>query len=143
MDRLSPQQRSWNMSRVHSRDTRPEKCVRSMLHRMGFRFSLRRMDLPGKPDIVLPKYRIVIMVHGCFWHQHHGCPKAKLPTSNSDFWVHKLSENRRRDCSIRKLLRERGWKVITVWECQLSKSPNRIASKLYLTLQNQEAKNDV
>jgi DNA mismatch endonuclease Vsr len=93
MDRITPQCRSWNMSRIRSHDTIPEKRVRSLLHRHGFRFSLRRKDLPGKPDIVLPSRRAVVFVHGCFWHQHAGCQGASMPKTRRPFWEAKLKGN--------------------------------------------------
>jgi DNA mismatch endonuclease, patch repair protein len=105
------------MSRVKNRDTHPEILVRSLLHRMGYRFRLHRNDLPGKPDIVLPKFRSVIFVHGCFWHGH-GCPKGKRPSSNVDFWNSKLDGNIDRDKSNQESLRHLGWNVLTVWECE-------------------------
>lgn len=130
MDRLTPERRSWNMSQVRSRNTNPEKLVRSILHSMGYRFSLHRKDLPGRPDIVLPLYRTVIFVHGCFWHQHRGCPKAKKPGSHSEFWDEKLRSNEKRDKLTRKALRGTGWRVIVVWECQLIRSPEWVRASL-------------
>ncbi|MGA3133575.1 MAG: very short patch repair endonuclease [Terracidiphilus sp.] len=97
MDRLTPQRRSWNMSRIRGTDTGPEKCVRSLLHQLGFRFSLRRRELPGRPDIVLPKWGIAIFVHGCFWHQHKGCSNAVMPKTRPEFWANKLGGNVTRD----------------------------------------------
>jgi DNA mismatch endonuclease (patch repair protein) len=107
------------MSRVKSHDTKPEKMVRSMLHRCGYRFRLRRSDLPGSPDIVLPKYRSVIFVHGCYWHRHD-CPNGRrLPRSRLDFWKPKLEGNRERDLRHYKALDNQGWKVLIIWECML------------------------
>jgi DNA mismatch endonuclease (patch repair protein) len=120
MDRITPQRRSWNMSRIRSRDTVPEKRVRSILHRLGFRFSLRRKDLPGRPDIVLPARRTVIFVHGCFWHQHAGCGHASMPSTRRPFWEEKLNGNVVRDQRRVKELQSLGWEVIVVWECELS-----------------------
>src|SRR5438552_16106730 len=117
MDRLTPEHRSWNMSRIRGRDTLPEKRVRSLLHRMGFRFSLRRKDLPGKPDIVLPARRAVVFVHGCFWHQHPGCANATMPSTRHTFWQQKLHGNVARDQRNEEALRSQGWQVLTVWEC--------------------------
>ena len=97
MDVFSPEKRSQVMSRIRSKDTKPEKIIRSILHKLGFRFRINRKDLPGKPDIVLPKYKTVIFVHGCFWHQHEGCKKSSRPKSNVDFWDRKLSANLMRD----------------------------------------------
>lgn len=119
MDSVSPEKRSWVMTQVKGRDTRPEKAVRSLLHRMGYRFQLQREDLPGKPDIVLPRYRTVILVHGCYWHRHD-CPNGqRLPKSRLDFWLPKLEGNRERDVKKQALLRELGWNVLVIWECHL------------------------
>ena len=119
MDRLSKAHRSWNMSRIKSRDTEPELIVRSMLHRAGFRFRLHRKDLPGKPDIVLPKYNTVVFVHGCFWHRHEDCRFAYMPKSRKAFWRKKFKENKERDQRHSKELAALGWKVIVVWECEM------------------------
>ena len=121
MDHLTREQRSRNMSRVHGKDTKPEMVVRSFLHRKGFRFRLHAKDLPGHPDIVLPKYRTVIEVRGCFWHRHPGCRKATIPTSNCTFWQDKLQQNVARDVKNDSALEILGWHVIVVWECQLRK----------------------
>lgn len=117
-DRISEEHRSWNMSQIRSKDTGPELTVRKLLHGMGYRFRLHRKDLPGKPDIVLPKYRTVIFVHGCFWHRHEGCKYAYYPKSNVDFWKAKFKINVERDKYVRRKLEEEGWKVIIVWECE-------------------------
>lgn len=121
VDTLSPEKRSWNMSRVRSRDTKPEVMVRSLLHCNGFRFRLHSNDLPGKPDIVLPKYHTVILVHGCFWHRHEGCQDATTPKTRTTFWENKFKENTERDQRTAESLRKLGWKVIVVWECETSK----------------------
>ena len=107
------------MSRIQSKNTKPELIVRSILHRMGYRFRLHRRDLPGSPDIVLPRYRTVIFVHGCFWHRHKGCKFAYIPKSRIDFWLKKFAENVARDKNHRRQLRQLGWKVIVLWECQI------------------------
>lgn len=120
VDSLTPRKRSWNMSRIRSKDTGPERVVRSMLHRMGYRFSLRQRDLPGKPDIVLPRYRTVVFVHGCFWHRHRGCRLAYTPKSRQAFWLKKFSDNVVRDRKVQRELRRLGWQVLTVWECQIA-----------------------
>ena len=123
MDNLTPEKRAWVMSRVKSRDTKPEKVVRSMLHHWGYRFRLRRSDLPGCPDIVLPKYRSVIFVHGCYWHRHN-CPNGRrLPRTRLDFWKPKLEGNRKRDLRHYKSLDNQGWKVLIIWECMLKDKP--------------------
>ena len=118
VDHLTKEMRSWNMSRIRSKNTKPEMIVRSLLHRMGYRFRLHRRDLPGKPDIVLPKYRTVVFVHGCFWHQHTECKESHVPKSNSDFWKSKLLRNVERDKRYQKNLAELGWRVLVVWECE-------------------------
>jgi DNA mismatch endonuclease (patch repair protein) len=118
MDTLSRERRSWNMSRIKSRDTEPERIVRSTLHRLGFRFRLHVSDLPGRPDIVLPKLRAVIFVHGCFWHRHHGCRLAYEPKSRVDFWRRKFTQNVQRDQKVRLALRHSGRRVFVVWECE-------------------------
>lgn len=118
-DVFTPEKRSDVMSRIKGRNTKPERVVRSLLHRMGYRFRLHRTDLPGKPDIVLPKYKSVILVHGCFWHRHKDCKFAYTPKSRTDFWIKKLESNARRDQKIFAELSALGWKVITVWECDL------------------------
>ena len=107
------------MSRVRGQNTKPEIKVRSALHKLGYRFRLHRKDLPGTPDIVMPKYRTVIFVHGCFWHQHPGCRKATYPQGNADFWRRKLDGNIMRDTRTQALLVELGWHVIIIWECEL------------------------
>lgn len=107
------------MARIKGRDTRPEKQIRSLLHAMGYRFRLYRKDLPGTPDLVLPKYKTAVFVHGCFWHQHDGCRRAKLPTTNTDFWQKKLTANKKRDARITEELKKHGWKVLIIWECEL------------------------
>ncbi|MFP4390373.1 MAG: very short patch repair endonuclease [Desulfococcaceae bacterium] len=119
MDTVSPEKRSEIMGRVRSRNTRPEIRVRSLLHRMGFRFRLHGKDLPGSPDIVLPKYSTVIFVHGCFWHRHPGCPRATTPASRPEHWLPKFRRTVERDRENQDRLRELGWKVIVLWECEL------------------------
>ena len=107
------------MGRVKGQNTRPEKLVRSLLHRMGYRFRIQRADLPGRPDIVLPKYHAVIFVHGCYWHRHD-CPNGKrLPKTRLDFWLPKLEGNRLRDVKNQEKLVQMGWKVLILWECML------------------------
>jgi DNA mismatch endonuclease (patch repair protein) len=117
VDKLSRERRSWNMSRIGGRDTRPERVVRSVLHRMGYRFRLHAKSLPGRPDVVMPKYDTVIFVHGCFWHRHPGCQYAYTPKSRVDFWQKKFDENIERDRRVQQDLSDRGWHVIVVWEC--------------------------
>jgi DNA mismatch endonuclease (patch repair protein) len=126
MDNLSNDQRSALMSRIRGSGTKPEKIVRSLLHKMGFRFRHHAKNLPGTPDIVLPKYKTVIFVHGCFWHQHPGCKRSFSPKSNSDLWSEKLRRNVVRDREVSESLQNMGWKVLTVWECELKKSEELI-----------------
>lgn len=122
MDIVSPSKRSWVMSRVKGKNTKPERVIRSALHKAGYRFRLHRSDLPGKPDIVLPKYKTVIFVNGCFWHQHTGCRKATIPSNNRAFWQKKLTRTVERDRKNRAQLRQMGWNVITLWECDIKNS---------------------
>jgi len=117
-DKLSHQRRSWNMSRIRSRDTQPELFVRRALHQLGYRFRLHRRDLPGNPDIVLPKYGVAIFVHGCFWHQHSGCIDCSNPKTRAEYWGPKLLANRKRDQRNRRRLRQIGWIPVVLWECQ-------------------------
>ncbi|WP_206455449.1 very short patch repair endonuclease [Aurantimonas marina] len=117
-DRLSTDRRSWLMSRVSSKDTAPEIRVRSAAHRRGLRFRIHRRDLPGSPDLVFPKRRLAIFVHGCFWHRHPGCRKASTPKSNIAFWQKKFAQNIERDELSRRKLQSLGWQVLTIWECE-------------------------
>jgi len=132
-DVFTPEKRSDVMSRIRGRNTKPERVVRSLLHRLGYRFRLHRTDLPGKPDIVLPKYKSVIFVHGCFWHRHKDCKFAYTPKSRTDFWIKKLESNANRDQKIIGELTELGWKVITVWECDL-RVPDQLSRRLDTSL---------
>ncbi|MBS1519875.1 MAG: DNA mismatch endonuclease Vsr [Bacteroidetes bacterium] len=119
MDIWSKDKRSDVMSRIRSKNTKPEIDLRSYLHAAGFRFRIHRKDLPGKPDIVLPKYKTVIFVHGCFWHYHADCNEGRIPSSNSKFWQTKLSKTIERDLSHQAALTAAGWQVIIIWECEL------------------------
>lgn len=119
VDRLSPQRRSYLMQQVKQRDTKPEKQVRSLLHRLGYRFRLHRKDLPGTPDIVLPAKNVAIFVHGCFWHGH-GCRIGKEPKSRLEYWGPKIQGNKDRDRRKSVELAEQGWRVETVWQCELN-----------------------
>lgn len=112
------------MSRIRGRDTKPELTLRSLLHRAGYRFRLHGPGLPGKPDIVLPKYRSIIFVHGCFWHRHKGCSNATMPKTRTDFWQEKFNRTVDRDQQKKAELEALGWGVITVWECELKKDPH-------------------
>lgn len=127
-DRPSKDARSRLMARVRNRDTGPELEVRSLLHRAGYRFRLHPADLTGTPDIVLPKFRTAIFVHGCFWHGHD-CPKGARPGTNVEFWNAKLDRNRQRDQTVRDALGREGWGVLTVWECEL-RCPEALLSRI-------------
>jgi DNA mismatch endonuclease (patch repair protein) len=107
------------MSRVKGWDTTTELTVRRCLHKLGYRFRLHLNDLPGKPDIVLPKHKAVIFVHGCFWHGHPGCPKASRPKTNDNFWNKKIDQNIQRDKQVKELLESMGWKILLLWQCQI------------------------
>lgn len=132
-DGLTPAQRSHCMSRIRSKDTTPELVVRSLLHRLGYRFRLHVRELPGTPDVVLPRYRKVIEVKGCFWHQH-ACGRVRSPKSRTDYWAPKLLRNRQRDRQTRRQLRRLGWTVLTVWECQ-TKNTCQLSDRLLSFLQ--------
>ncbi len=121
-DVFTPEKRSWLMSRIRGKNTKPERVVRSLLHRLGYRFTVngpRNRELPGKPDIVLPKFRTVIFVHGCFWHRHKNCRLASTPKTRKAFWKKKFESNVKRDARAVRQLRKLEWKVVTIWECQL------------------------
>lgn len=124
VDRLTPQRRSWLMSRVRGKNTSPEIRVRRCAHALGFRFRIHRRDLPGKPDLVFPKRRLALFVHGCFWHRHPGCPKATAPSSK--YWATKFKSNVKRDARVATELKALGWRVAIIWECQ-TKDPERLA----------------
>ncbi len=117
MDTVSPEQRSRNMSKVRGKNTALELKVRSLLHRLGYRFRLHRKDLPGTPDLVFPCRKSVMFIHGCFWHGH-SCARAALPTSNRQFWETKIGRNQERDARTLDQLRNAGWRVLTVWQCE-------------------------
>ena len=126
-DVFTPEKRSEVMSRVRGRDTKPELAVRSMLHRLGYRFTVhgpKNRTLPGRPDLVLPKYRTVVFVHGCFWHGHDHCPHFRLPKSHRAWWRKKIEGNQARDLRNETALRDAGWHVVTIWECALKTKRN-------------------
>lgn len=128
-DHIPREQRSWNMSRIRSRNTKPEMIVRSLVHRSGYRFRLHRKDLPGTPDIVLPRYRTVIFVHGCFWHRHTGCSRCSTPSTNQQYWLPKFQRNVAKDKVSQRQLRRMGWRVVVVWECEV-KNIHKLRRKL-------------
>jgi DNA mismatch endonuclease (patch repair protein) len=119
MDRLTPEQRSSNMAQIKGKNTKPEKLVRSLLHGMGYRFRLHNKQLPGKPDIVLPRYKAVVFVHGCFWHGHEGCKRATIPATRPEFWEQKISGNKDRDRRNIAALEDLGYHCSIVWQCEL------------------------
>lgn len=122
------------MSRIRARDTKPEMQVRRMLHAAGFRYRLHVKDLPGKPDIVLPKWKTVIFVHGCFWHHHEGCKNATTPKTRTEWWLRKFETNRKNDANAQKKLEATGWRVIVVWECEISeKAVFNLSLKSFIT----------
>jgi DNA mismatch endonuclease (patch repair protein) len=129
-DVLTPQQRSFNMSRIRSRDTRPEMVVRSIVHRLGYRYRLHKKDLPGKPDVVLVRHRKIIDVHGCFFHMHKCRYGSVVPATNASFWKTKRLSNVERDRRNLRTLRREGWDVLIVWECE-TKNPIALQSRLH------------
>ncbi len=133
MDSISKAHRSWNMSKIRSKDTKPEKTARSLLHQLGYRFRLNRKDIPGRPDITLPKYKAAIYVHGCFWHRHEGCKLAYTPKSNLAFWEMKFQKNIRRDIEVQNSLRQTEWNPLVIWECELQ-DPDALARRLHKVL---------
>jgi len=129
--------RFYNMSRIKAKDTKPEMLVRRFLFAQGFRYRLHVKTLPGKPDIVLPKYKTVILIHGCFFHGHEYCRYFKVPATRTEWWLDKIRGNKKRDCENVKKLTELGWKVITVWECELKpKQLESSFSQLFHILQH-------
>jgi len=118
----SKETRSYNMSRIRSKDTKPELLVRRFLHKNGFRYRLHVKDLPGKPDIVLPKYKTIIFIHGCFWHGHEGCKYFVVPKTRTEWWLHKIGTNTDNDANAEIQLKSAGWKILKIWECELKKT---------------------
>ena len=141
MDVHTRENRSYNMSQIKGKNTKPEETIRKYLLGRGLRYRKNDKRLPGHPDIVLPKYKTVVLVNGCFWHVHEGCKYFKWPKSNVEFWKNKLTENRRRDVVKIQALKELDWKVIVVWECEL-KGDNQTTrlNKLYLEIIQREQK---
>ena len=126
VDIFSEEKRSFIMSRVRSRDTTPELVVRQFLHGNGFRYRLHGKNLPGKPDLVFPRFRTALFIHGCFWHRHSGCPRATTPKTREEFWLEKFKRNQRRDHENQIKLKELGWRVLVVWECEVQTSKSRV-----------------
>lgn len=122
--------RSYNMSQIRGKNTKPEMLVRRFLHANGFRYSLHRKDLPGKPDIVLPKYKTVIFIHGCFWHGHANCKYFKIPRTRTKWWTDKIKRNKENDKKAVRGLKKGGWRVITIWSCRLKKMDNLVLNIL-------------
>ena len=137
MDGLTPERRSWNMSRIHSKDTKIEVKVRQYLFSKGFRFRKNDKRYPGKPDVVLPKYKTVIFVNGCFWHMHKGCKQGRLPKSNVDFWKEKMERNAANDLLHQEQLQSMGWNVIVLWECELKRDFEKTMDAVIDELQKQ------
>lgn len=134
MDIWSKKKRSEVMSKIRGKNTKPEMLLRSQLFRQGFRFRVHQKNLPGKPDIILPKYKTVIFVHGCFWHYHKDCREGRIPSTNSIFWKEKLEKNVEKDKSNIKALKKLGWKVIVVWECEIEKKCECTLKKISLKI---------
>lgn len=134
IDILTKEKRSWNMSQIKGKDTRPEILLRSIIHRSGQRFRLHDNKLPGKPDIVLPRYKTAIFVNGCFWHRHKGCKYAYMPKSRIEFWESKFSRTVQRDAEKSRELMELGWHVFTAWECEINNDPDYLLERLLIFL---------
>lgn len=134
MDIWSKEKRSEVMSKIRSKNTKPEMLVRSMIHKMGYRFRVHRSDLPGCPDIVFPRYKSVIFVQGCFWHLHKQCRDGTIPKIDREKWTAKLEKNVKRDKQNLRQLRKMGWKVLVLWECEVEKEINKVRKKLIALL---------
>jgi DNA mismatch endonuclease (patch repair protein) len=137
IDTLSPEARSKRMSLVKGRDTKPERHVREILKKLGYRYRLQYSRLPGKPDFAFPAKRKAIWVHGCFWHRHENCSLARLPKGRQDFWIPKLEGNKKRDLEHQDKVRQMGWQILVIWECELSNQPS-VESKIKHFLENYE-----
>ena len=140
MDIKTPEERSKNMAAIKSKDTKPEEYVRKSLFAAGFRYRKNDKRYPGKPDIVLPRYKTVVFIHGCFWHQHPGCKESHIPQSKSEYWATKLNRNIERDAFQQELLKNAGWRVLIVWECELKTKEARKEriKKLIAEIQNND-----
>lgn len=133
-DIWSVKKRSAVMARIGGKNTKPERIVRALLYGLGYRFRLHAANLPGRPDIVLARYRTAVLVHGCFWHLHHNCQAGRLPISNREFWQRKLEGNRTRDRRNARALRRLGWRVLTLWECEIEGTIDKVADRLQTAL---------
>ncbi len=134
-DKLTREKRSWNMSRIRGKDTEIEIKVRKYLFSRGFRFRKNVTNMPGKPDIVLPKYKTVIFIHGCYWHRHAGCKICTTPNTNREFWLEKFEKNIQNDSKHQQELEAAGWKVLILWECEIENDFNRLMDNLVSELQ--------
>jgi len=143
VDVFSQKKRSEIMQKIGPKHSEPERYVRSLVHRMGYRFRLHRKDLPGTPDMVFPKYRKVIFVHGCFWHGHKGCKKSKLPETNTAFWKEKISKNIKRDYSNYNDLKSLGWDYLVLWQCQIKKKKIGCLEKKIVSFLTESVNNSI
>lgn len=130
VDRITVEHRSWNMSKIKGKETKIEVKVRSYLFKNGFRFRKNDKRLPGKPDVVLPKYKTVIFIHGCFWHRHQGCKLTTTPKTRTEFWINKFKKNVENDKKHQRELEEAGWKVLIIWECEIEKKFEETMTKI-------------
>ncbi len=137
LDTLSPEARSKRMSLVKGRDTKPERCVRGMLRKLGYRYRLQYSKLPGRPDFAFPAKRKAIWVHGCFWHRHENCALARLPKGRKDFWIPKLEGNKMRDLEHQNEVKQLGWQILVIWECELN-NRHFVESKIQNFLEDYE-----
>jgi DNA mismatch endonuclease (patch repair protein) len=137
MDIWSEEKRSEVMSRIRSKNTKPELALRSAIHSLGYRFRLHKKELPGKPDLAFPRYHVAVFVHGCFWHQHKGCIDGKIPKSRQDYWIPKFRRTADRDKAARKALRHAGWTPLVVWECEVEKDLDGALDRLTSLLKEQ------
>ena len=133
-DKLTREKRSWNMSRIRGKDTEIEIKVRKYLFSQGFRFRKNVADMPGKPDIILPKYKTVIFMHGCYWHRHTGCKNCTTPNTNREFWLKKFEKNIQNDSKHQQELEAAGWKVLILWECEIENDFERLMDNLVVEL---------
>ena len=137
-DKITKEHRSWNMSRIKGKDTGIEVAVRKRLFSLGYRYRKNDKKLPGKPDIVFPKYKTVVFINGCFWHMHSDCKIARIPKSNTEFWIAKLNHNVENDNKHKQQLKDAGWIVITVWECEVEKDLDSVVQMITDKLHNRK-----